>query len=496
MKTSILLISLPKKLPPFSLLSLASYINAKTEHRASILELSGLADPAAAIAARLKADKPGLVGFGCFTCDYPEVMRFAGVVKESSGCRVVAGNVHASLYPEDFIFPGSPVDYVVVGEGEVTLAELLDRLAAGGDPAGLAGVAALADGKMLVGEKRPLIADLAVLPRLDYGLIPMEPHFHPANRAVPGFSARTATVYTSRGCPSKCEFCAANTVWKCNSGPPVRFRPIEEVMAEVRELKEKYKIQCLAFGDDSFLLRKDRVLALCAAMKELDMFWAVQGRVEHISAEVVAAMKDAGCVMIGFGVESGSDSILARIQKGINTAQIRGAFALCKAGRLARMAYIMCNHPGETEEDVRLTVELLRETGPDGINQAVLTPYPGTAIYEKYVGKKPENYRLFSNIGAELTTYFKLCAHDLPMDQVLDAYWLAVYAWRLPVSLTAVFREPGYLRKVLFTGYFSSVASVILKDTAVWLRYRAVAAIPWPARSLLRSWKHRLEKLF
>ncbi|MCX5793631.1 MAG: radical SAM protein [Elusimicrobia bacterium] len=497
MKTSILFIALPKKLPPFSLLALASYINQRTEHTAGILDLNGRKDAEEAIAERLKLDPPGLVGFSCFTCDYPEVMRLSKLVEKSSGCRVVVGNVHASLYPEDFIFSGSPVDFVVRGEGELTLAELLDKLAAGRSPAGLAGAAAHGPGgTMLLGEKRPLIADLGVLPRIDYGMVAMEPYLAPANRGVPGFPARTGTVYTSRGCPSNCEFCAANTVWKCNTGPSVRFRPIEDVMLEVGALKAKYGIQCVAFGDDSFLIKKSRVLAFCEAIRKLDIFWSVQGRVEHITSEVVSAMRGAGCVMIGFGVESGSDAILKRINKGITTAQIRNAFAVCRAQGCARMAYIMCNHPGETEKDVELTVRLLREIRPDGINQAVLTPYPGTAIYAKYVGKKPENFWLFSNIGPELAGYFKLCEHDLPLNRVLDSYWLAVYARRLPVSLTAVFREPRYLSRVLLSRYALPVMSVIAADTAVWLRYLAVASIPWPIRNFLRACKHRIEAVF
>jgi len=494
-KLNITLISLPKATASYSLLTLASYVNGKTEHRVRILDLSGVEGADSVILASLKGEKPDIVGFSCFTRDYPEVMRLSGLIKEQLGCRIVVGNVHASLYPEDFIFSGSPVDFAVVGEGEITFSELLAKIGGKENPCGIAGVASLDPaGKMAVGARRPLISDLSVLPQIDYRLVPVEPYFKPANRIIRGAALRTAVVYASRGCPSACEFCAANTVWQCNTGPSVRFRPVEDVIAEIRNLKSKYGIQGIMFGDDSFVIKRERVLQFCDELEKLDIFWSVQGRVTQVDEEMVSAMKKSGCVMLCFGVESGSDTVLKRINKGITVEQIRRAFSICKKAGVRCLADIMCNHPGETEEDVKLTAELLREIAPAELSQAAMTPYPGTKIYEKYVKTKPRDYYVFSNIGHEIEKHFKLCEHDIPLKKILDSYFRIVYHCRLPGSFTLLFRNFKYVREVVLSRHCVPILTVILEDLASQLRYCAAEHLRDPLRKILgvvKTWSFK-----
>ncbi|MCG2726723.1 MAG: B12-binding domain-containing radical SAM protein [Elusimicrobia bacterium] len=494
MKTNIVFISFPKFVPPFSFLNLASYINEKTNYKASILDLRGIGNVEEYIVDYLKQEKPDLVGFSCFTCDYPEVMKFSKAIKENYDCPIVVGNVHASLFPEDFIFEDSPVDFAVIGEGEITLAELIDKVSNGESCVGLSGLAALdSSKKMVVGEKRPLIEDLSLLPKIDYKLISMECYFSPSNRSGRGINSRSAIVFASRGCPSVCEFCAANTVWKCNTGTVVRFRPIEDVMEEVLRLKEEYKIQTIFFGDDSFIIKKDRVLEFCKQIKDMDVFWAIQGKVDQIDEELSKALRKAGCLMVSFGVESGSDDILKRIKKGTNVEQIKKAFAICKKCGLMTLADIMCNHPGETERDIEMTIDLLKQIKPDELSQSVMTPYPGTPIYKKHVNQKPENYNLFCNIGPDMAKYFKLCKHNRPLQRVMDEYWRSVHSHRLPGSVTLWLKNFQYFKKIVFSGYFLNIFLTTIGDFFVWARYEFVSSIPWGIRFFLRHWKHKIE---
>ncbi len=485
--------------PPLSFLSLASYLNAKTAHRASILNLTSDGGGFERdVIDRLSDAPPDWAGFSCFTRNYPEVMKLAAAVKAATGCRVVVGNVHASLYPGDFIFKGSPVDAVVIGEGELSLAELLDASAAGRSFCGVPGTGALGpDGGLVLGGKRDLIGDLSALPPADHSLIDMEPYVKLRPYFTKGAPLRSFPVHTARGCAFSCEFCAANSVWKCNSGRAVRFRPVEAVVREISALKERYRLHGVSIGDDSLMTSKSHVLALCRELEKLDIIWSAQGRIDQLDEETLLAMKRAGCMMLYFGVESGSDRILRVINKRQTAAQVISTFDLCKKHGVLRAANIMCNHPGETEEDIALTKKLLERIKPDELFTNVMTPYPGTAAFEKHFAGKigPAQYGLYGETPANIALHFKMAAHDLSVTKIIDEYWELVMRFRVPTSLTIALTNPRYIRNVLLTRHMFTILGNILRDALTYLRYFLIHLVPAGARQRLIRFRNGLYRL-
>lgn len=504
MKPFITFVSLPQHTwyPPYGLLSLASYLKRATGLEAGILNLTSSKDFEKDMLEALRERRPEYVGFSCFTSDFNDVMRLAAAVKKETGAKVMVGNAHASLFPEDFIYEGSPVDYAVIGEGEVSLAELALALSKGEDPGGIPGIAMLGPGgKFSRGPKRDLIPDLGVLPPLDHGLIDMAPYLSPFAKLFVGISLRTFLVHTSRGCPSVCEFCAANTIWKCNSGFSVRSRPLEAVIAEIDTLKEKYGIQAFLIADDSFTINKKRVLEFCREIKSRGLIWGCQARILQVDEEMIVAMKEAGCVMLMFGVESGSDQVLARIRKGQTAEQIARTFGLCKKHGMKTLADIMCNHPGETEEDIRLTQRLLDRIRPDELSLSVMTPYPGTAIYDKYVHPRLEKaqYDLLKTRGPAVVKYFKLCLHDLPLQEVLNDYSARVYNFRLPTSVSLL-GDSRYFKKVFLDGNIAANVSALGWDLFLRVRISLLGTLSLAARKRIKAkgnrLRNRLERVY
>lgn len=185
----------------------------------------------------------------------------------------------------------------------------------------------------------------------------------------------------SRGCPYRCIWCSSYTVF----GRKVRFRSPENILEEIRRAKADFGVDSVYFVDDTFTVNPKWVEAICDKLIAGDLKglkWACQARVNTVTPALLAKMKAAGCVQLDFGVESGSQKILDILKKDTTIPQIKAAFAVAKRAGLQVFASVIVGTPGETKEDVMMTLRLLKELEPDYTDIFYATPYPGTRLYE------------------------------------------------------------------------------------------------------------------
>lgn len=372
---------------------------------------------------RIKILRPRYIGLAAFTSDYNTIMEMATQIKNRFGIPIVIGNAHATIAPQDFIFQGSPIDYVVIGEGEVTLTELLRALSANAEVSGVNGIAFLKEDRIHLTPKRALIQDLKVLPLPAYHKINMDYYIRPRLYLIRYVPVEGIGIYTGRGCPFQCEFCCSSLIWKSHDKVKfVRTIPIDQVLEELKFLKKEYDIDAFYILDDTFTLDKRRTLEFCRKLIEskLDLLWAFETRVNLIDEDMIRLAKEAGCIQIDFGVESGSQRLLDAIKKGITIEEIKRAFKICNENGVRTFATMLLNLPTETVQDIRNSEELIKEIKPTATSFQITTPYPGTAMYDKYIFPKPkkEEYGLFKNRYVEIER-FRMAAHNLSFKKIL-----------------------------------------------------------------------------
>jgi radical SAM superfamily enzyme YgiQ (UPF0313 family) len=187
------------------------------------------------------------------------------------------------------------------------------------------------------------------------------------------------TIITSRGCPFKCTFCD-----RPHLGEKFRARSAENILAELEKCL-KMGITKFLFYDDTFTINKERVIELCDKIveKKLRMNWNIRTRVDVVDEEIIAALSRAGCQGIHYGVESGTEKILAVLNKNITLEKIKKAFQLTKKYKIPTLAYFMIGNPHETLEDIHTTFNFMKELDPDYAHLTVLIPFPGTKIYQQ-----------------------------------------------------------------------------------------------------------------
>ncbi len=426
MKKKIVLINLPAYFysihMPYSLLWLASYINKVSEYEASIIDLKdhfGLNATKESffrkIISVLNEVKPEYVGFSCFTPDYHFVMELAEAIKKNLNTKILVGNVHASLFPEDFIFEKSPIDYTIIGEGEITLQELLYALDNDIDLNQVNGIAYFNKTEGFIRTTpRMLVPDLEIFSLPDYKLLPMVSYVQPSLILIRRMPVKGIAIYAGRGCPYKCIFCAANSIWKCNKGKPVRFRKPATIIKEIELLKDTYGIDGFYFMDDTFTAKRDNVLEFCDRVKKLNLIWGCCARINEVNEEMIAAMRKTGCLQFDLGIESGSAEMLKTIKKGIKVEQIIDAIELCKKNDIRVFANMMVNLPGERLLDIDDSVRLLKQTKPSRVAVAVATPLPATELHDKFLKQKlkPKDYELL-RFRKEQDERFKMSEHTL-----------------------------------------------------------------------------------
>ncbi|OGC70590.1 hypothetical protein A2415_02465 [candidate division WWE3 bacterium RIFOXYC1_FULL_39_7] len=365
--------------------------------------------------------KPRFIGLGTFTSDYDFVLAFTTEIKKYWDAPIIVGNVQATVQPEDFIYEGSTVEYAVMGEGELTLVELLK--APNNLPETLRNIKGICfydrETKQAVRtQSRGLIRDLSILPMPAYDAIDMSYYTRPRKRVIGYAFYAVVPVYTGRGCPFRCRYCASGSVWGEHS---IRNSPIDRVIEEIKYLVSNWNVDAIYLIDDTFTVSRPRVLEFCEKIKPLNIVWAAQTRVNCIDETLIKAMREAGCIQLTFGVESGSQRMLDLMHKGITTEQIKKVFGLCKKHGMRTLANMMFNLPLEESDDVKKSYEVYEEIKPDDFGLGLTVAYPGTEIYDDYFPqklKKEEYYMLAEGRGYGKGR-FRLCSHDLDLEELL-----------------------------------------------------------------------------
>ncbi|QGY39359.1 radical SAM protein [Pseudodesulfovibrio cashew] len=289
---------------------------------------------------------------------------------------------HPTFMP-NYCLSEPSVDYLVMREPEETMLELLRTIGDGLDCSGILGVAFRDEsGEIRVNFQRPFM-DMDELPIPDRSLLPAGiDYFNPVVKRMP-----YTTIQTSRGCPGKCIFCTAPEFY----GKRIRNRSTDNVLAELHAIKALGFKEVL-FRDETFTAYKKRNLEICARMVEegLDLSWIANGRTDMVDEELLQAMKRAGCHMVKFGVETGSDDIMRAYKKGITVAQTREAFRLCHKVGLDTHAHLVVGGPGESRESIETTIKMVKEIDPSTASFGILTPYAGTELFNRVAAEHPE----------------------------------------------------------------------------------------------------------
>jgi radical SAM superfamily enzyme YgiQ (UPF0313 family) len=354
------------------------------------------------------------------------------VKKKNPKIKTVFGGVHPSIFADE-VLADANVDFVVIDEGEETMTELVS-----GKPLpDIAGLCYKIDGRIVKNIKRPLIKDLDTIPPPAYHLMPID-KYYPAIGSVRRSPAMI--LFATRGCPGRCTFC-----YRTFYGI-VRRRSARNIVDEIKILQKNYGVKEVSFYDDTFTLFKDVVREFCEILKKekIDLTWSCFTRVDHISEELLQTMKDGGCHLILFGVESADEGILTAINKRISLDKVRYAVSLARKIGIETRASFMFGNQGETEETIRKTIDFALELDPDEAQFNIATPYPGTELFtwasaNGYITSRDWNDYSYSNVVFEMP--------GLKKDKLEHYYKLAhrKFYFRPKIILRRLFKIKSWL---------------------------------------------------
>lgn len=362
-------------MPPLGLAYVAACLRERG-HDVSIIDCNAEKIGWDGLEKRLRSTHPDVVGVGGETCHVYKAYRVFKMAKELGVEYTVAGGPHFTLNHREALTECPHLDYVVVGEGEITTAELLAALQSGREPRKILGVAYRRDGRPVYNGDRPLIEDLDSLPMPAFDLLPMEKY-----RLV-AWGDRVTMLVSSRGCPYRCIFCSERVLWRGKW----RAHSARRVVDMMEHLKDKYGKDIVWFGDDTFNLDRDRIVEICEEIRErgLDVWWGFEGRADLIlrDKDIFGLMKDSGLFWVLIGVEAASDKELEAYDKGLSISHVKEAFRLLKQYDIISQAMFILGGWWETRESIKQKLKLAVELDPDFAIFTPLTPFPGTELYK------------------------------------------------------------------------------------------------------------------
>jgi radical SAM superfamily enzyme YgiQ (UPF0313 family) len=329
----------------------------------------------------VQAFSADLIAVTANTCVFDSVLNLIELLKEHLvGVPIVVGGPHPSALPQQTL-QESKADFVIIGEGELTFADIIAHLKTGIKEWNQIPGLAYRDegGNVQLNSRRELISDLDALPFPARDLIDNKRYSPPPTKRVS--LGPNTLIATGRGCPFNCGFCGAQTVWTRKA----RTRSAGSVVAEIEECIHKFDIQSFHFTDELFTVNRKRVLEICDLImkRNLKIAWCCSARAQKLDRELLTRMKEAGCHEISFGIESGNQEMLKKIDKSLDLDEAKKVVRLTKqVGIITHASYIL-GYIGETEETIRDTIRYAKALNTRVAAFFIASPLPGTPLYKE-----------------------------------------------------------------------------------------------------------------
>ncbi len=384
-------------MPPIGLCSLAATTRAEG-FETKILDAAALCLTEKDTVEEILKLNPRYLGLTAATVSIHNAGEVARLVKSrNKDIKILIGGPHITSVSEKTMEIFSGFDIGVVGEGETTIIELLKALERSDNNYDLTQIDGLIfrqDGKLQVNAARKYIEDLDSLPKPTWDLLPeLKKHYRPS--ILRGYYLPATGIVTSRGCTGKCTFCDRSMF-----GGKLRANSAEYVVSIMEELHLRYGIKEIFIFDDNMMLFRKRLEKICNFLiqKKLKLKWSCFARIDFAYPEGLKMMKEAGCRLIAYGIESGTQEMLDFLQKNITLEKVKEVIRWTKQAGLIAEGLFMMGLPRETRETMQATIDFIKSNPLDDIAITIFTPLPGAKLYKEIhqYGTFEEDWRKMS----------------------------------------------------------------------------------------------------
>lgn len=332
---------------------------------------------------RIECFAPDIVLLEVSTQTIEEDLALAQRLKKLFGrdLKIAFCGLHQFMYEPDFLAEHPDLDYVLIGEYEYTIRELLKLLESGKSLEGCLGLIYRDGAEVKVNERRPVIQDLDRLPWPARQFLPMyNYHDEPGNIPRP-----SVQMWASRGCPFGCVFCAWPQIMYGNN--KYRTRGVIDTVDEMEWLVREMGFKSVYFDDDTFNVGKKRTMHFAAEVKsrKLDVPWAVMARADKMDREMLEALKEAGLASVKYGVESADQAILEKSAKGLDVQKVKETVKITHELGIKMHLTFMFGLTDETKKTAKKTIDLALELAPESVQFTISTPFPGSVYYHQLV---------------------------------------------------------------------------------------------------------------
>ncbi len=405
---------IPKEIP-LGLAYIASFLR-QSGHSVEILDIDGQGYTKKEVEEIISKSDCDCFGIGGLSSTYRYIKWLASIIKFYFPRKtIIAGNMVATAHPE-VLLKNSNIDIAVIGEGEITCKELMEALEGPRDLNDVKGICYKENGQIIFTPSRQRIRVLDDLPFPAWELFPVRTYLR--NPIYREHGLRSLNISTMRGCPFGCTFCSRVF------GRLVTKRTANSIIAEIKELIKRFQVQYIAIIDDLFISDQKHVYEFCDKIisESINIRWGAGGRVNLIDEPLLKKMKAAGCDLLSFGFESGSQLILDNMKKDVKVEEAERAIRLTRDAGIRVIGSFMFGMLGETEETLEETINFIKRTDLPNYRFFFTTPYPGTTLYEtaRKMGRISQDEDAFLENLGEMADTLTANLTGYPDQQLID----------------------------------------------------------------------------